>query len=431
MKLALRPLPATVRFCWIFLLSVHLFAQQTNETPPQSGSAKIIVTVNAVLVPVVVRDSQGRAVGNLKKEDFQVFDRNKPQVLSGFSIQKRVAVESYRTSAEPTPISPGATPPPETVPERFIVFLFDDRHLDTGDLAQLQKVATKMVAGSLTDSDMAAVVSISGASSGLTHDRAKLQGAIMNLKVHNLYRHAGRTCPDIDYYEADRIQNKGDIMAIDTAVDNTMNCCDNCSRYYARVLVENAAREALNSGDQDVRVTLGFLRDIVRKMGSMPGQRTLVLISPGFLTVTAEAMTEKSQILDMAAHSNVTISALDARGLYTTVLDAGDRSRGSARAERTESQYHSDSMVLDEEIMAELADGTGGTYFHNSNDLEGGFQALTVVPEYVYLLELSLQSVKQDGAYHSLKVKLDQDGLKLQARRGYFAPKPANSKNVK
>jgi VWFA-related protein len=428
MKQVLRPLPATVRFCWIFLLSAHLYAQQTNETPPESGSSKIIVTVNAVLVPVVVRDSQGRAVGNLEKKDFEVFDRNKPQAISGFTIQKRVAVESYRKDAEPTPIGPGATQPPETVPERFIVFLFDDLHLDTGDLTEVQKVATKMVAGSLTDSDLAAVVSMSGVSSGLTHDRAKLQAAIMNLKVHNLYRHIGRACPDIDYYEADRIQNKGDIIAVDKAIDNTMSCCDHCRRDYAQVLVENAAREALDIGDQDIRVTLGVLSDVVRKMGSMPGQRTLVLISPGFLTATPEAMNEKSHILDLAARANVTISALDARGLYTTVIGASDGSLGGAQVQRNKAQDRADSMVLNEDVLEDLADGTGGTYFHNSNDLQGGFQALTAVPEYIYLLELSLQGVKQDGSYHTLKVKVDQDGLKLKARLGYFAPKQSKSK---
>ena len=73
--------------------------------------------------------------------------------------------------------------------------------------------------------------------------------------------------------------------------------------------------------------------------------------------------------------------------------------------------------------MSELADGTGGTYFHNSNDLEGGFQSLTATPEYVYLLEMSLQNVKQDGAYHSLKVKVNDGSLQVRARRGYFAPK--------
>ena len=85
-------------------------------------------------------------------------------------------------------------------------------------------------------------------------------------------------------------------------------------------------------------------------------------------------------------------------------------------------------MALNEDVMAELADGSGGTYFHNSNDLEEGFQRLAAAPEYVYLLEISLENVKQDGTYHRLKVKLDKDGLKVQARRGYFAPKRENGK---
>jgi VWFA-related protein len=93
-----------------------------------------------------------------------------------------------------------------------------------------------------------------------------------------------------------------------------------------------------------------------------------------------------------------------------------------------ESQRHSDSMTLNEDVMAEFADGTGGTFFHNSNDLEGGLQKLAEAPEYVYLLELSLENVKPDGTYHRLKVKVGQDGLKLQARRGYFAPAEKNKK---
>jgi VWFA-related protein len=78
--------------------------------------------------------------------------------------------------------------------------------------------------------------------------------------------------------------------------------------------------------------------------------------------------------------------------------------------------------------MAEFADGTGGTYFHNNNDLAGGLQNLTAAPEYVYLLEFSLEHVKPDGAYHRLKVKVDRNGLQLKARRGYFAPMPEKGK---
>jgi VWFA-related protein len=141
--------------------------------------------------------------------------------------------------------------------------------------------------------------------------------------------------------------------------------------------------------------------------------------------MTPEAMAEKSQILDLAARSDVTISAMDARGLYTTEMDASERGGSSAQDLMTgqHAQYRADTMNFDEDVMSELADGTGGTYIHNSNDLEGGFQRLAAVPEYVYLLELSLEKVKLDGTYHRLKIKVDQGGLALQARRGYFAPK--------
>jgi VWFA-related protein len=420
------------------LFSAHAAAQQTNEAPTPSTNAKIEVKVNAVLVPVVVRDSQGHAVGNLKKEAFQVFDKNKLQLISGFSIQQRAAVDSNAAPLAPgqiaSPVDPNTaqrSASPQPPPERFLVFLFDDMHLAAGDLMRLQPLATTIIARSLADSDMAAVVSFSGVNSGMTRDRAKLQEAINKIKPQNLYRHTGRECPDVDYYHADLIENKHNSQAFEAAVADVFTCANPDIHSVAENMVRSAARRALEIGDQDVRVTLGFVDGIIRRMGRLPGQRTLILISPGFLTLTAEAMSEKSQLLDLAARSNVTISALDARGLYTTSLDASEQGAHTALALQTgsESQYHSESMTLGEDVMAELADGTGGTFVHNSNDLKGGLQILAAAPEFVYLLELSLENVKSDGSYHPLKVKLDREGLKLQARRGYFAPAREKNRN--
>ena len=44
--------------------------------------------VNLVMVPVVVRDRKGNAVGNLKQEDFQLFDKGKPQYIARFSMER-------------------------------------------------------------------------------------------------------------------------------------------------------------------------------------------------------------------------------------------------------------------------------------------------------------------------------------------------------
>ena len=87
-------------------------------------------------------------------------------------------------------------------------------------------------------------------------------------------------------------------------------------------------------------------------------------------------------------------------------------------------QYQSESALAEEGVMEELADATGGRYFHNNNDLKAGFGQVAAAPEFVYVLGFSPQNLKLDGTYHALKVKLTNSrGLDLQARRGYYAPK--------
>src|SRR5277367_5485517 len=406
---------STLASAWLALFWCVLQAAQLgDQAPTQDRTIKIEVSVNSVLVPVVVRDSQGRTVGDLKKEDFKVFDRDKRQAITGFMVERRAAFVSGVKSVEPLPANPGTavTSQPVGAPERFIVFLFDDLHLNAGDLLRAQRAATKMLPESLAASDMAAVVSFSGINSGLTRDQALLQEAVNKLKVETLYRHDAGACPNIDYYQADLIQNKNDVQALELAMADYVICAHLAG--VAPSMIESgvklATEQALHIGDHDVAVTLALVKEMVRRMAGLPGRRTLILISPGFLTMTPEAMSTQSEILDLAARSNVTINALDARGLYSTEMEVSEPGGTSTRDMKTSqhSQYHGEAMNLSEDVMAELANGTGGTFFHNSNDLEGGFKSLTEAPEYVYLLEFSLENVKPDGAYHPLKVKIDR-----------------------
>jgi VWFA-related protein len=404
-----------------------------GQTPAQDSPGKITVDVNSVLVPVVVRDLKGRAVGNLKKEDFRVVVKGKPQVITGFSIEQRAETRSVGESNAVKPDSPNIVNPRAKAPERIIVYLFDDMHVSFADLPRIQNAATKILAGSLTDSDLAAVMSISGTNSGLTKDPAKLLEAVKKLRVQVMYRHDQNSCPSIDYYQADLIENKNNEQALDLAMADYVTCAHlvGATRRMIEGMVRSAAAQTLAIGDTDVQVTLSMLKKLVQIMGTLPGQRTLFLISSGFPSYSSQAMAAKSEILDLAARSNVTVSALDARGLYTSEMDASNRGGSSARDLQTgqHSEYLRTAMNLNEDIMAELANGTGGTYFHNSNDLEGGFRTVTEVPDCVYLLEFSPGNQKPDGKYHPLKVIVDKENMKVQARQGYVALKRPEDKN--
>jgi hypothetical protein len=80
----------------------------------------------------------------------------------------------------------------------------------------------------------------------------------------------------------------------------------------------------------------------------------------------------------------------------------------------------------DADVLAEVAQGTGGVFFQNSNDYDEGFRKVGGLPEVSYVLMFSPASLKLDGRYHSLKVNLlHPEHLTLQARRGYFAPRRA------
>ena len=398
---------------------------------PQPTPHTIRVNVNRVVVPVVVRDKNGLIVGNLKKEDFQVFDDGKPRSISSFTVEK--SGTPAKTPEKGAQSNTAATPPvqPSAIPARIIVFLFDDLHLSFEDIAHVQKASIKALAA-LSNSDMAAVVTISGTNSGLTRDHQKLQDAIVKVKPVGVYHASSSDCPRIGYYQANLIENQHDRTATADAIEQVFNCDPALDRQrdqeIAARLAANAATHVVAVGRQDVQVTLSTIREMVRRMSTLPGERTLILVSPGFLTVEPDALSAESQIIDLAAQSGVTVSALDARGLYVTSIGASENIEGGAGVVQYQTEMRRSSMSSEENPLSEFADGTGGTFFHNSNDLDTGFQHLTETPEYVYLLELSLDDVKPDGHYHRLKVNVVREGLQIQARRGYFTPKPEKNK---
>src|SRR4051794_41504402 len=102
-----------------FALAVCAFGQEAQpvaETITKEEPAVFKAKVNLVMVPVVVRDKQGRAIGTLKQEDFQLYDKGKPQLVTRFALEKPgVSVKPDSKGGKPT------GPPGETeAPERYV-----------------------------------------------------------------------------------------------------------------------------------------------------------------------------------------------------------------------------------------------------------------------------------------------------------------------
>lgn len=396
-------------------------------SPTSNTAPTFHVEVNAVLVPVVVRDSQGRTVGDLQQQDFQVFDDGKQRRVSRFLVESHLLFEIGQNPAAPlTP--PGTAPQPTSLPARVTVFLLDDMHLSYADLKYVRDAASKALDSALTGSDMAAVVTTSGKiNSGLTRDRAMLTDAIKAVQPQGIYRSDAAECPKISYYQADLILNQNSVPAFQDAVTQIMTVCDpKAPADLAKRLANTAAERVLNVGTQDVLTTYAVTSEIVRRMANLPGQHLIILVSPGFLPIEEQARAAESRLLNLAAQSNVTISALDARGLYNPSVTAGEDMRNRAPGFVTDLRER--EMTVEENAMGELAEGTGGDFFHNNNDLDAGFRKLLLAPETIYMLELRPDGTEPDGAYHRLSVKVDRDHVHVQARRGYFAPGAASSK---
>jgi len=333
-------------------------AQNAPEMATRDEQAAFKTKVNLVMVPVVVRDVHGAAVGDLTKENFQLFDKGKPQEIARFSVEK-TALSANDSGSKPAAAE--GSEPAVVAPERFVAFVFDDVHLAPGDLVKVREAADKHIDG-LAPSDRLALYSISGeVSQDFTDDRAKLHAALARIRPAIMVR-AG----------------------------------------------------AFNDFDQRVLLSLANLKAIVKRMGVAPGQRIMVLVSPGFFTTSPLYIDDIISIIEQAIRYKVIISSLDARGLYT---DPQFSAAPGGRRTLT-------SMLIASDLMAELASGTGGTLFENSNGFDEGFRRIAAAPEYLYLLGFSPQNLKSDGSFHALKVTLkNAPNVTSSARHGYYAPK--------
>lgn len=386
------------------------------------------VRVNLVQVRVVVRDQQGHVVPNLKKEDFQLTDNRKPQTISTFGVEtpeSHVVATATTADADAAPDPAAAKAIAAALPQRFVAVVFDDQHLNTQDAMFVRNAAGKFF-DSLAASDRVGIYSTSGQFTlEFTDDHALLRKALLNIIPHSPTT-GNHDCPDISYYQADLIQNKNDPQALAVATEDAVQCAfggDETQKAAAQGMAQSTAGMVLGREDSSTEYAYRHLEAIMRRLSAMPGQRIMVFVSPGFIPTTLEL--ETSGLVDRANKANIVINTIDARGLYTPDLgDIGDPYKDPPQVAGFKASYRVSAQLAQEDVLLQLADGTGGTFFHNRNDVDEGLREAGAAPALTYLLGFSPQNMKLDGSLHTIKVSfVHKTNYKIQARHGYYAPR--------
>jgi hypothetical protein len=147
-------------------------------------------------------------------------------------------------------------------------------------------------------------------------------------------------------------------------------------------------------------------------------------VSPGFLSENEQLQIDRT--IDQALRAQVVINSLDPKGL-AVLLRESDASRSSITLRDPHATQARDNLdearaLVTGDVLSAMAEGTGGEFFHDNNDLKAGFEALAGHSAR-YVLAFAPRDFKPDGRFHQLKVSLatKQSGYSIQARKGYFA----------
>ena len=404
------------------------------EISSEEQSPSFQVKVNLVQLRVVVRDAKGKAVGSLKQDDFVLLDDKKPQTIARFTVE-RTEAPSGTTRAEG---NQSAAPTPAEIRSSFvassrIAYLVDDINSTPSNLVNAKKAIGQAIDGLGPDQPLG-IFTLSGqGTQDFTTDKEKLRAAAAQLQQ----RVQGRVptdCPPLNYYLADQIENGGNGPAFQMVVQQVIACqFDGKSSPGQLAMQEAAARAAIarvvHAGEYATNIALQTFNQVVQHVSLTQGPRRLIFLSPGFYAIRQQAAI--ADALDRAIRAGVMVSTLDLRGVFSTDpmgVDISQKAWGSAVYAPDMLRYQLASDGAQTDLLMEIAENTGGTFFHNNNDFSGGLAKLSAEPEVSYVLAFNPKDLKNDGKFHTLKVELKQpSGYSVQARKGYYAPKPGES----
>ena len=170
---------------------------------------------------------------------------------------------------------------------------------------------------------------------------------------------------------------------------------------------------------------LQALRSIADKLVTIDEKKSLIYFSSGMDRTGIENQSQLRSATNAAVRANMAIYTLDIRGLQALV-PGGEAQNASMRGTSPYSGKSVasafDSNATTQETLVTLAGDTGGRAFLDSNDFGKVFTGVQQDTSLYYLLGYHSTNPARDGRFRRITVKVNRPGVKIDFRRGYYAP---------
>jgi VWFA-related protein len=438
----------------------------SNLDPSDGSLARLLqgventikVDVRQVLVPVVVTDAQGHHVTGLTLADFRVFEDGVEQKITAFSVESSDAAQAESPEKAEVPRSaPNQAAAPPAPARRTYMICIDTLHSAFKNFTAVREALVNLFAQERAGDSQYVVVAL-GVSAEMvvqvTRDAAAVLAIFQGKRLQKVFLDGqqGSVNADMDRLRRDLLTTRG---ACNLAISD-LTMVPQCESGMARL---NMLTQQI--GEMDRTLTIDFLRQfrgLISQLARARDRRTVVLISDGFSVepgreaaalmdayfpfashclvpsqgssamrcvrpdVTPIRLTDEFEpILRLAARGNVVIDTIDSRGLYgQSGFDASSAGNpvnvdgAVGRAERTEASAKGNTL-------AEVAAVTGGTNFHDNNNLLTGLQRAFADGRDYYTLAYVSSNETLDGKFRAIKVEPRDRKMNVTAKRGYWA----------
>jgi VWFA-related protein len=381
------------------MLAPSLPAQQ------QSGTLyRFRVETDVVLVNLVVRDKSGAIVRGLKKEDFTLFEDGKQQRVASFDFEQ-TETQAIPQPAQAVLVAPRTTPSAPAVKptdklafrdHRIMVLFFDLTSMQPEEIERAVQAGQKFVDKQMTPSDMVAVISLASSlqvNQDLTSDHDLLAKALARMNPSS----GG----GFDAGMTGDTEGTADTAQPFTPDDTEYNIFNTDRRLEA-------------------------LQSLADSLSRIEQRKSVIYFSSGMDKTGIENQSQLRNAINRAVRGNVAIYPMDMRGLQA-ILPGGEAQQASLRGTSPYSgasvRNAFDSNFSTQETLVTLAADTGGRAFLDSNDFGAVFKKVQEDTSAYYVLGYRSSNPSRDGRFRKITVKTSVPNVKIEFRKGYYAPR--------